>query len=73
MLSIDVCKACINRFHALGQGYRSTPWHKSDEVRWERGEVMCPAYIQHVYVEVPDWCVRKFEHGVAAGMSNEDE
>ena len=71
MLSKLVCMKCVGAHKdTLG------PWVDVDDLRWDRGLVLCPYYIEgmeltSVYLPPNNKCLHRLEHGVAAGMPND--
>ena len=77
MLSKDVCKkccddrireVCMKCFHN-----NIVCWEYKDGVMWDSYGAYCPQVLKTVTTDfIPHWCTRKFEHLVAAGMTDEE-
>lgn len=76
----DVCRNCINTeadvIRAIdGHNSGKYHWGYSDDKIWEKENgVACPHHnVKWYYVEgstIPECCIHRFEHLVAAGMSH---
>lgn len=83
--SRDICTCCVRqgirrKINSWRETKRTSAWIAEQSVQWVerlwiRGITPCnitqgPGISSDIEKPPPEWCPRKFEHAVAAGMTN---
>lgn len=75
-LNKDVCRKCVNDFAKDKYGHDDDlgmSWNDRDDIEWKDEEIVeCPYHPKRWLTvsinRTPRFCVKKFEHGIFAGM-----
>jgi hypothetical protein len=76
MLSMAVCKKCVNSHPDDSWDSEDTSWFRKGSTLLNSPHVICPPDLRTRFAETlvesppPKWCPHKHEHAVAAGMSD---